>query len=66
MAFRVAGQVGDTTIAEALLETILGPEEEVAMRPTARPSWAELEEKVAVQHLYQAWRVMACRLPDSA
>jgi hypothetical protein len=31
-------KVGDTTIAEALLETILGPEEEAPCPPTWRPA----------------------------
>ncbi|WP_347250985.1 UPF0149 family protein [Zoogloea sp.] len=58
-------KVGDTTLAEALLETILGPEEEVAMPADSEAQLALLEEKgIAVQHLYQAWRALGLPAPE--
>jgi len=51
--------VSDTTIAEALLETILGAEEEVTVKPELEAQLIELEEKgLAVQRLYQNWRAL--------
>lgn len=58
-------KVGDTTIAEALLETILGPEEEVAVPADVEAQLAALEEKgIAVQHLFQAWRALGLPAPE--
>ena len=58
-------KVGDTTLAEALLETILGPEEEVAMPADSEAQLVLLEEKgIAVQHLYQAWRALGLPAPE--
>ncbi|MBL8460444.1 MAG: UPF0149 family protein [Zoogloea sp.] len=58
-------KVGDTTLAEALLETILGPEEEVAVPADSDAQLALLEEKgIAVQHLYQAWRALGLPAPE--
>jgi len=51
--------VSDTAIAEALLETILGSEDEVSVKPDTDTQLAELEAKgLAVQHLYQNWRAL--------
>ena len=59
-------QVGDTSIAEALLEGILGPEEEVSVQPDTETQLAELEEKgLAVQRLYQTWRALGLPAPDA-
>ena len=61
-----AAKVGDTSIAEALLETILGPEEEVTVRPDTESQLAELEAKgIAVQHLFQAWRAHGLPAPEA-
>jgi len=58
-------KVGDTAIAEALLETILGPEEEAAEPTDLEGRLAVLEEKgIAVQHLYQAWRALGLPAPE--
>ncbi|WP_079433876.1 UPF0149 family protein [Zoogloea sp. LCSB751] len=58
-------KVGDTSIAEALLETILGDEEEVAVPADVETQLAELEEKgFAVQHLYQNWRALGLPAPQ--
>jgi uncharacterized protein len=58
-------KVSDTSIAEALLETILGPEEEVAVPADTEAQLAELEEKgFAVQHLYQNWRALGLPAPQ--
>ena len=58
-------KVGDTAIAEALLETILGPEEEVAVPADVEAQLAALEEKgIAVQHLFQAWRALGLPAPE--
>ena len=58
-------KVGDTTIAEALLETILGPEEEVAVPADVEAQLAALEEKgISVQHLFQAWRALGLPAPE--
>lgn len=58
-------KVSDTTIAESLLETILGAEEEVTVLPDAEAQLAELEEKgLAVQRLYQNWRALGLPTPE--
>ncbi|MDD3354971.1 UPF0149 family protein [Zoogloea sp.] len=57
--------VPETAIAESLLETILGEEEEVASPADAEAQLAELEQKgIAVQHLYQNWRALGLPAPD--
>jgi len=59
-------KVSDTAIAEALLETILGPEEEVSVQPDAEAQLAELEEKgLAVQRLYHNWRALGLPAPEA-
>ncbi|WP_374260322.1 UPF0149 family protein [Zoogloea sp.] len=57
--------VSDTAIAEELLETLLGAEEEVVVPPDAEAQLAELEEKgLAVQHLFQTWRALGLPAPE--
>lgn len=58
-------QVEDTAIAEVLLETILGPEDEVTVEPDTDAQLAELEEKgIAVQRLYEHWRALGLPAPE--
>lgn len=58
-------QVADASMAEALLETILGSDDEVAVPSNADAQLAALEEKgIAVQHLYQAWRALGLPSPE--
>ena len=57
-------KAGDTGIAEALLETVLGPDEETPPAEGEEAQLAELEEKgIAVHRLVQAWRALGLPAP---
>lgn len=60
-------RVGDTSIAESLLESIFAPDEDDGEPVTTDTDalLAELEQKgIAVQHLYQAWRALGLPAPE--
>jgi uncharacterized protein len=56
--------VSDTAIAEALLETILGPKTKCRSSRIPIPNWPNSSQGLAVQHLYQNWRALG--LPAQA
>jgi uncharacterized protein len=58
-------KVSDTTIAEALLETILGPEEEVTVKPELEAQLASWRRKAwPFSACYQNWRALGLPAPE--